>query len=291
VSGGGGGRGGRYRAMFERLAREGRGAFVPFVVLGDPDPESSISIVRWLIASGADALELGLPFSDPVADGPVVQRSHSRALASGTRPADCRRILEAARAAGPSIPIGILAYANLVLSGGPASFLSRIAGSGADSVLVPDLPVDEAGSLIDAARRAAIAPVFIAPPNARGARLAHIAHASEGYVYVTSRPGVTGAGAAIGATAAVLIACLREAGSPPPLVGFGISGPEQVRAALEAGAAGAIAGSAVIRKIEEAGPAPAGRGAAISAFVRTMKAATTLAPGGPAAFPRPPAGR
>lgn len=265
--------GARYAAMFDRLAARREAAFVPFLVLGDPDPAASLELVRTLARSGADALELGLPFSDPIADGPVIQAAATRALAAGTTVADCWRILATVRAESPDLPIGLLVYANLVLQGGAGGFFRAAAAAGVDSVLVADAPLVEQGPLGEAARAHGIAMVCIAPPNADEARLAAIAKASAGYVYVTSRPGVTGADRELHGGSAGLVARLRALGSAPPLLGFGIGTPDQVRDALAMGAAGAISGSAVVRHIER-GPPGAPLLAAVADFVRSMKDAT-----------------
>jgi tryptophan synthase alpha chain len=252
--------------MFDGLQGRGEGAFVPFLMLGDPDPEACLAAARALVRGGADGLELGLPFSDPIADGPVIQAAATRALNHGTRRVECWRIVRTLREENPSLPIGLLVYANLVCHQDPAVFYGEAARASVDSVLVADLPTDEAGPVIAAAHRAGIAPVFIAPPNADRARLARIARLSEGYTYVTSREGVTGADDRLRRDQSALLRQLGELGAPPALLGFGISHPEQVRAALAMGAAGAISGSAVVQRMNE--------GDDLAAFVRTMKAAT-----------------
>jgi tryptophan synthase alpha chain len=256
----------RYAAMFERLGRAGEAAFIPFAMTGDPDQDRSLEAIRTLAASGADALELGLPFSDPNADGPGIQAAAARALARGVRRADCWRIIARLRAEFPELPIGLLVYANLVYHDGPARVYAAAAEAGVDSVLVADLPVAESGPVAAAARAAGIAPVFIAPPNADEARLAAIAAAGAGYTYVTSREGVTGADERLRRDQGALIERLKRLGAPPPVLGFGISTPDQVRAALAMGAAGAISGSAVVRRIEDGGD--------VGEFVREMKEAT-----------------
>lgn len=264
----------RYHTMFARLRARNEGAFVPFVVLGDPDPATSLELVRALAGAGADALELGLPFSDPIADGPVIQAAATRALERGVRIEDGWRILAAVRAEYPDLPIGLLVYANLVMHQGTAEFYRRAAAAGADSVLVADAPLLESAPLADAARAAGIAPICIAPPNADDDRLAAIARRSEGYVYVTSRAGVTGADDRLHDDSARLLRRLVELGSAPPLLGFGIATPEHVRAALALGAAGAISGSAVVRHIEEVPGGGEDLVDAVSRFTRTMKEAT-----------------
>jgi len=266
--------GSRYAALFAPLSASGEGAFIPFVTLGDPDSGRSLAIVHALVEAGADALELGLPFSDPIADGPVLQAAATRALQAGVKRADCWRIVAATRAEFPELPIGLLVYANLVCHHDPAEFYARAAEAGVDSVLVADLPLMEAGAVADAARRAGIAPVYIAPPNADDARLRAIAAAGSGYTYVTSREGVTGAEAALRDGPSPLIARLKALGAPPPVLGFGISTPVQVRAALAMGAMGAICGSAVVQRIAEHLGDDAATAKALTTFVRTMKAAT-----------------
>jgi len=239
----------RYSQLFRRLEAQHEGAFVPFLVLGDPDPETSLELIRCLVSNGADALELGLPFSDPVADGPVIQAAGTRALSRGATLDQAWTILAAARSEFPAVPIGLLVYANLVLHRSAESFYRAAAEAGVDSVLVADVPLLESGRLRTFAQARGIAPVLIAPPNADDERLAAVAAQSEGYVYVTSRPGVTGADQALQQDGARVIRTLRAAGSAPPLLGFGIAAPDHVRRALELGAAGAISGSAVVQHV------------------------------------------
>lgn len=263
----------RYEAMFANLRRRQEGAFVPFLVLGDPDPATSLDLVRALVRGGADALELGLPFSDPIADGPVIQAAATRALAQGVRIADCWAIVARIRAEHPALPMGLLVYANLVLHEGADAFFASAARAGVDSVLVADAPLLERGPFAEAAMAHGIALVGIAPPNAGPERLAAIARTSEGYVYVTSRAGVTGTDQELRGGSAALLGSLRTLGAAPPLLGFGIGTPDQVRAALRLGASGAIAGSAVVRHIERYPPGPE-LVAAVEEFVAAMKAAT-----------------
>jgi tryptophan synthase alpha chain len=251
--------------MFERLERANEAAFIPFAMLGDPDAARSLAVLRSLARAGADALELGLPFSDPIADGPVIQAAATRALAAGVQRSDCWKLVAAIRAEFPELPLGLLVYANLVCHRDPAEFYAEAGAAGVDSVLVADLPVAESGPLTAAARTHGIAPVFIAPPNADDARLRAIAAAGEGYTYVTSREGVTGADEQLRRDQSALIGKLRSFGAPPPVLGFGISNPEQVRAAVRMGAAGVISGSAVVQR--------AARGEDLTGFVRVMKAA------------------
>lgn len=264
----------RYKQLFDHLEQQRQGAFVPFVTIGDPNPEQSLEVIRALVKGGADALELGLPFSDPVADGPTIQKASLRALAAGTRISDCFRILHTVRAEFPDLPIGLLVYANLIASGGLDSFYGRCAEAGVDSVLVADVPVREGLEFATVAKAHGIAPIFIAPPDAAADRLQQVAKASEGYVYLLSRAGVTGAETMMQKPAAAVIDALLQAQSAPPLLGFGIAEPAHVQAAIEAGAAGAISGSAVVKIIEQNLESPAAMLTQLTHFVRTMKAAT-----------------
>jgi tryptophan synthase alpha chain len=262
----------RYASMFDRL--ESEVAFVPFLVLGDPDAETSFELIRALIRGGADALELGIPFSDPVADGPVIQAAATRALAGGARIDDAWSLLASIRDDHSDIPIGLLTYANLVLNRTPESFYRSAHESGVDSVLIADLPLQETASVDSVALEHGVAPVHIAPPNADDAKLKAIAEASRGYVYVTSRPGVTGVDDTLHGDSAALIAKLKRFGAPPAMLGFGIARPAHVVQAGRLGAAGAISGSAVVRLVERnLGDRPA-MIASVEGFVREMKGAT-----------------
>ncbi len=262
----------RYRSMFERLGSEG--AFIPFAVLGDPSPPASAGVLEALIRGGADALELGLPFSDPVADGPTIQAADVRALAAGTRPEHAFRLLVDVRRSHPDLPIGLLVYANLVEAEGRERFYARCRDAGVDSVLVADVPTREAAPYVAAAHAASIDPVFIAAPNTPEPTLLRIAALTRGYTYVVTRRGVTGAESAAELGHAALLDTLARAGAAPAVFGFGIATPEHVRAAIASGAAGAISGSAVVRVIEENLDDPAARHAALEAFVAAMKSAT-----------------
>ena len=248
-----------YESMFERCAAQGRGAIVPFVMLGDPTADACETIIEALIADGADALELGIPFSDPVADGVVIQEAHLRALSAGIGMDECFAILGRIRASHPDLPIGLLVYANVPFSIGVERFYARCAQAGVDSVLIPDVPIREGDPFSRAAEANGVDSVYIAPPSASERTLSDVARSARGYVYAVSRVGVTGADhEASTAGLKEAVATLREQAAAPVLLGFGISRPERVRAAIEAGADGAISGSAIVRLI-------AGRAADIAA--------------------------
>ncbi|MEI7236680.1 tryptophan synthase subunit alpha [Pectobacterium brasiliense] len=264
----------RYQHLFNRLSEKKEGAFVPFVTLGDPSPEQSLKIIDTLIAAGADALELGVPFSDPLADGPTIQDANLRAFAAGVTPDQCFEMLAAIRQKYPEIPIGLLMYANLVFSNGIDEFYQRCAQVGVDSVLVADVPVVESAPFRAAALRHGIAPIFICPPNADDELLREIASYGRGYTYLVSRAGVTGAEKRAQLPLNHLVAKLNAYHAAPPLQGFGISDPAQVRETLASGAAGAISGSAIVRIIEKNLNQPDVMLSELHAFVSEMKAAT-----------------
>lgn len=263
-----------YHLLFQRLQQRQQGAFIPFVTLGDPNPELSLTIIDTLVRAGADGLELGLPFSDPVADGATIQAANIRALASGTTRQQALAIVQTIRARYPDLPIGLLVYANITLTPNLDAFYQQCAVAGVDSVLIADVPVRSAQPFIVAAQRASIAPVLIAPPDASTATLTDIARCSEGYVYLLSRAGVTGAEQAMAAPTAQTIAQLQAVRSAPPLLGFGISTPTQVKSALAAGAAGVIVGSAVVDLIAAHYHDQQLLVAELTHFVQTMKQAT-----------------
>lgn len=282
----------RYPEMFRSLRERGEGAFVPFVMVGDPDAAASEAVIEALIEAGADALELGVPFSDPVADGPTIQRAHIRALEAGVGLEACLEVVARVRARHPHLPIGMLIYGNVPFALGLEEFYARCAAAGIDSVLLPDVPVRESGPFSAAAEAAGVDAVYIAPPSAADHTLDAVAGASRGYVYAVSRVGVTGAEHASSTVGlAQAVERLRAEAAAPVMLGFGISRPEQVAEAIEAGADGAISGSATVAIVEAHAPALAdgGRGGAGSAaraagmealrrdlieFTTAMKAAT-----------------
>ncbi|WP_058959814.1 tryptophan synthase subunit alpha [Type-E symbiont of Plautia stali] len=264
----------RYNQLFQRLSAKKEGAFVPFVTLGDPTPELSLKIIDTLVAGGADALELGIPFSDPLADGPTIQGATLRAFAAGTTVAQCFEILAAVRQKYPELPIGLLMYANLVFSKGIDNFYAQCEAVGVDSVLVADVPVEESAPFRQAAMRHNVAPIFICPPNADDNLLREIASHGRGYTYLLSRAGVTGAENRASQPLNHLIEKLSEYHAAPPLQGFGISEASQVREAIAAGAAGAISGSAIVKIIERKQNDPDTLLAELKAFVSDLKAGT-----------------
>lgn len=258
----------RYAAMFERLAARREGAFGGFLMLGDPDLETSAGLLDALVEGGADIVEVGIPFSDPVADGPVIQAAAQRALKAGVRVADCFRLIAGFRERHPDVPLGILTYANLVTARGRKAFARTAVEAGADSLLVADLPAREAEHWPEL-QDAGIDLVLIAASNTPPETFGTIARLSHGYTYCVTRAGITGVHSQAQFDTG-LIERLKRAGAAPPVFGFGISKPEHVRAACEAGAAGVICGSAIVALAASADD-PARR---VGEFVAGMKRAT-----------------
>jgi len=264
----------RYQTLFSRLDQEQKGAFIPFVTIGDPDLATSYQIIKTLIESGADALELGIPFSDPIADGPTIQNANIRALDQEISTQKCLDLIARIRSEYPDTPIGLLLYSNLVVAKGLNEFYKMCAEAGVDSVLVADVPIRESKPFREAAKNADIEPVFIVPPTVSDDTLRQIASYSRGYTYLLSRAGVTGAETKANMPADTMIAKLKEYGAAPAVLGFGISTPEQVAGAISSGAAGAISGSAVVRIIEQNVNNAEVMLSELSSFVSAMKAAS-----------------
>ena len=265
--------GNRLQRRIEALRARGEGALMPFVVIGDPDLETSMAIVDALVEGGADALELGFPFSDPPADGPVIQAADVRALKAGVTPAAAMDFLAEVKRRH-DIPVGLLIYHNLMLQMGLEAFYERAAQVGVDAVLAADVPLEEAEGLIGAARAHQVAPVFIASELTRQARLERIGQvATEGYLYAVARVGITGEQAALAASLPEALTRFKSAVSVPVMAGFGISTPDHARAVMAAGADGVICGSAIVRRIAENLDDKTAMLAAVRDFTRTMKAA------------------
>jgi tryptophan synthase alpha chain len=269
----------RYETLFSALAARNEGAFVPFIMLSDPDPDTALAIVRAAVAGGADALELGVPFSDPVADGPTIQASHIRALAGGATVDSAIAQIRQIRSEFPELPIGMLIYGNVPFTRGLETFYSEFHDAGADSILLPDVPVREGAPFVAAADEAGIDPIFIAPAQASEQTLAGVAKFSKGYIYAISRDGVTGTEKESETRGLDdVVSNVKRFGGAPILLGFGISTPQHVADAIAAGAAGAITGSALTKIVdahlaENNKPTPE-LADAVTSFVADMKAAT-----------------
>lgn len=278
----------RYEKAFAALAEKDEGAFVPFIMLSDPSPEAALEIIDTAVAAGADALELGVPFSDPVADGPAIQAAHVRALDGGATVDQALEQVRTIRKRYPDLPIGMLIYANVAYVRGIDEFYAAFREAGADSVLLPDVPVRESAPFSAAALEAGIDPIYIAPAKASPATLEGVAAQSRGYIYAISRDGVTGADKAASVEGLrEVVNNVRSYGGAPVLLGFGISTPQHVADAIAAGATGAITGSAIANIIakytEHTHPNPAritdmeALQEELTTYVRSMKQATIKA--------------
>lgn len=268
----------RYQQLFTQLSAKKEGAFIPFVVLGDPNRALSAKILSTLVASGADALEVSIPFSDPLADGPEIQGAVLRALENGATIESAFSLLSEVREASPQLPIGLLMYANLIYAYGVEAFYRRCKEIGIDSVLVADLPLRESAPFNAIAKAQGIAPIFICPPDATDEAIAGIAEEGRGYTYLVSRAGVTGIDQASTSVDSDdlqhNIARLKAAKAAPIVQGFGISTPAQARYYLEQGVAGVISGSAVTQIIRENLDNETLMLEKLADFIRQMKQAT-----------------
>jgi tryptophan synthase alpha chain len=247
-------------------------AFIGFAVAGDPDPQTSLRVANTLVDAGVDILELGMPFSDPVADGPVIQRADQRALAAGTTPDEVFAIARAIRA-DREVPLVLLTYFNLVLNRGIGKFYLDARDAGIDAILIVDMPVEESDEVWEAARATGIAPIFLVAPTTSAVRQDAIIARASGFLYLVSVRGVTGVRDRVTEEAVALIRCVRSRTTLPLAVGFGISAPEHAAACCEAGADAVIVGSAIVDLIECHLDDEEGMMAALSAYITTMRAA------------------
>lgn len=240
------------KAVFQKQKQQGNGCLIGYITAGDPTPERTPEIADALIRGGVDILELGLPFSDPIADGPTIQNASLRALKAGTTP---MRVVEIGKEikSRHDVPVVIMTYYNPVFKFGVEHFLVGAKEAGVDGFIVPDLPVEEADEYRKAAKVAKLDTIFLASPATSKERLARIVDASSGFVYLVSRFGVTGAQTSVADTTVELIKKVQPAtsGKVPLAVGFGISKPEHVKRVIAAGADAAIVGSAFINIVEK----------------------------------------
>ena len=223
---------------------------VIYFTAGDPDLATTREMALAAIDNGADVIELGVPFSDPLADGPVIQRASERAVARGTRLTDVLGLMKELRAARPAAGLVVFSYLNPVVRMGMEKFCAAAAEAGADGVLLTDMIVEEAGEYLESMRAHRLAPIFLAAPTSPDARLKAIAANSQGFVYAISRVGITGTQQQVAGDASELVARLRTFTKLPIAVGFGISNAEHVKAVGEFADA-AIVGSALVALIEK----------------------------------------
>ena len=236
---------------FETLRQQHRCALMPFLMAGDPDLEGTAASLLALEASGADLIELGIPYSDPLADGPVIQAAASRALASHTTPARVLAMLSSLKGQ-LTIPVVLFTYSNPLLNKGMEAFCREAAAAGAAGLVVPDLPLEEGEKLSAIAASHGLDLVLLVAPTTPAARMARIHAASRGFTYLVSVTGVTGVRTNLQERVGPLVQQLKGQGGTPVAVGFGISGPEQARRVRDWGADGAIVGSALVKAMAEA---------------------------------------
>jgi tryptophan synthase alpha chain len=227
----------------------GSAALMPYLMAGYPTLEQSVAIGEACVRAGADLLELGVPYSDPLADGPVIHEAGTRALAAG---ASVSGVLEVARALAPSVPVVLMCYANMVFAPGVQAFVERLARTGACGLIVPDLPLEEAGELREACERSGLALVQLVAPTTTPERLRAIGEAARGFVYAVSVVGTTGERDALQERFAEVVARAKASTDVPVALGFGISTPEQAQQAAAAGADGVIVGTRLVRAAGEA---------------------------------------
>lgn len=239
----------RIARLFERTRAERRAAFIAYLTAGDPTPERTPALVEAMERGGADLIELGVPFSDPIADGPVIQRAAMRALDAGTTLAKVLDMAHRIRTRS-EIPLLLFTYLNPVLRYGVEKLAEDSKAAGIDGCLLTDLSVEEAASLVAVMRAKDLDTVFLAAPTSTPRRLELVARYSSGFAYLVSRTGVTGERKSLSSSAAPLVASMRKVTSLPLAVGFGISTPEQVEAVAQL-ADGVVVGSAFVRTIEQ----------------------------------------
>jgi tryptophan synthase alpha chain len=252
----------------------GRAALMPYLMAGFPTLEQSIAIGQACVRGGADLLELGVPYSDPLADGPVIHEADTRALAGG---ASVGGVLEVARALAPTVPVVLMCYANMVFAPGVEAFLERLAQSGACGLIVPDLPLEESDGVREACETLGLALVPLVAPTTPPERLRAIGERARGFIYTVSVVGTTGERVAMQEHVAEVLARVKASTEVPVALGFGISTPEHAREAAEAGADGVIVGTRLVRAAGESED-PAG---AVGALVAELAAG--LAPTDPPA--------
>jgi tryptophan synthase alpha chain len=281
-----------YQQAFAELKSQKRAALIPFFVIGDPDFDTSLAIVKAAVDAGADILELGIPFSDPIADGPTIQKADIRAMRSGM---NLPKALEFIRQVKEhkDIPIGLLMYYNLIqqygtgrVAGippairgrdardtGPGRFFRDFHEAGVNSVLVADLSIDDADEVTGPARAAGLDTVFMVTPNTKPERMKRIASQTTGFIYTVSLLGVTGSRQALSSTVEGLIRRLKNLTAVPVCVGFGVSTPEHAKTIADAGADGVIIGSKLVAMIENHLNDPRAASAEIAQFLAQVKTA------------------
>jgi len=261
---------GRIESVF---AAKGKTAFIGFAVAGDPDKETSVRIAKALIDGGTDILEFGVPFSDPVADGPTIQRADDRALAAGTTPDTIFEIVRGVRAYS-EVPIVFLTYYNTIYRRGIDKFYREAHEAGVDGILVADMPVEESEEVVAVAKKYGIDPIFLVTQTTSPERMDTIVRHARGYLYLVAVLGVTGARKEVAPEALALLHRVRKHTDLPLAIGFGISTPAHAKTCRDAGADGVIVGSAIVNIVEKNLGNPAAMEQELRQYVAEMKNAT-----------------
>jgi tryptophan synthase alpha chain len=256
----------RIAEAFEAARANGRrAALMPYMMAGFPTLRDSLSVAAQYVDGGADLIELGIPFSDPLADGPVIHAAGVTALRGGVRLQDA---LEVGRSVADQVPVVVMCYANPILARGKERFIDMLVGAGISGLIVPDLPMEEASDTVAACDAAGVALVPLVAPTTPDGRLQEIGARARGFVYAVSVTGTTGERAALDEGLGAVIARARVSTQVPVAVGFGIGSPEQAAAAAAAGADGVIIGSRLVRWAQED---PTGVRAAVAAFAAALR--------------------
>jgi len=260
----------RLAARFEALRKAGRKALIPYITAGDPNPRLTVPLLHGLVEAGADVVELGVPFSDPMADGPVIQRSGERALKHGISLADVLKFVAEFREKDADSPIVLMGYANPIEAMGVERFIGGAKSAGVDGVIVVDYPPEECAAFAGLAKANGIDPVFLLAPTSTEQRIREVARVASGYLYYVSLKGITGAGNLDICDVIAHLPKIRAASSLPIGVGFGIRDAASVRKIAEVADA-VVIGSRIIQEIEAAGPEQAV--ARVKAFLAPIRAA------------------
>ncbi len=266
----------RIDGLFERLRGQGRTALIPFVTAGDPQPDVTVALMHRMVAAGADLIELGVPFSDPIADGPVIQRATERALAAGVRLRDVLEMVRAFRAQDTATPVVLMGYLNPIEIMGVEAFAAAAAAAGVDGTLVVDVPPEEAAELAGKLRPHALDLVYLLAPTSDAERIARIGGVASGFVYYVAVKGVTGAGNLDIDGVGAKLAEIRARIPLPVGVGFGIKDGESA-ARVAAVADAVIVGSAIVERIEALMETPAALADAVADFIGALRQAIDAA--------------
>lgn len=256
---------------FQELRERREGAYMAHIYFGDPSREFSLRLVKTLVENGSDLIEFGIPFSDPIADGPVFQAACNRALGNNTTPIKCIQGIKKLREGGVDVPITVTTYYNVPFVFGVEKFLGEMRKAGAQAIIVPDVPLEEAGDLLNAGKKMGVHIVLQVAPTTTEERLKKIADSTSGFLYVVSVEGVTGVRKTVDESSLKLIERARKFTDLPLVAGFGISRGGHARAAVSAGADGVVTGSAICKIYEKNLENPAKTLPEIAAFAERIK--------------------